>query len=102
MRNITTTKELKDSIEELRIKEAQQWQELKTQFGTTCEALKPINMLKNVLKEAQEDPDIKKQLLHAAVDMGINYLIKKANTLSSTFSGLDFLKNIFRKSDEKN
>ena len=100
MRNITTTKELKDSIEELCIKEDQQWQELKLQFSTTCESLKPINLLKSALQEAQKDPDLKKQVLHTALDLGINYLIKKANAFTANFSGLDFLKNIFKKNDE--
>jgi len=101
MRNITTTKELKDSIEELRSKEAQQWQELKLDFNTTCEALKPVNLLRNALKEAQKDVDLKKQILHTAVDLGVSYLIKKANAFTANFSGLDFLKNIFKKNDEE-
>ena len=100
MRNITTTKELTDRIEELRSNEAQQWQALKLQFETTSEALKPVNLLRNALNEAQKDPDIKKQVLHAAVDLGVSYLLKKANAFTANFSGLDFLKNIFKKKDE--
>ena len=84
----------------LHAQKVQQWQELKLQFSTTCESLKPINLLKSALQEAQKDPDLKKQVLHTALDLGINYLIKKANAFTANFSGLDFLKNIYKKNDE--
>lgn len=61
-------------------KEAQHIEEervLKEHFHLIYDSLKPINLIKNTLSEAITSPDIRNNLLNAAIGLGTGYLAKK-------------------------
>jgi len=50
---------------------------LKEQFRLTYQSLKPLNIVKSSLKEVINSPELKTDLVKAAVGFGASYLIKK-------------------------
>lgn len=78
MPKITTTAELKNAILELEYQQATEWPLLKEQFLTTCESLKLINILKATLKDAMVAPDLRSDLVNAAIGITTGIIAKKA------------------------
>ncbi len=76
MQKITTAEELKNTIQQLEYKQALEWVLLKEQFLTTCESLKPLNVIKNTFKEFTTSPDIKNKILDTAIGLATGYLSK--------------------------
>ncbi|GHN03081.1 hypothetical protein WSM22_45700 [Cytophagales bacterium WSM2-2] len=66
---------LNESINQLRIKQAEQLVLLRDQFHLTYESLKPINLLKHTFKEAAS-PDIKEGILDNVIGVTTGYLSK--------------------------
>jgi len=61
-------------------KEAQHLEEermLKEHFNTIYESLKPINLIKNTISEAITSPDIRHNLLNAALGFGSGFVARK-------------------------
>jgi hypothetical protein len=76
-KNISTRSELKIAVEQLELRQAEDWPLLKNEFLSTCEKLKPLNILKNTFKEFTSSTDFKDDMLGAA--MGVTAgLISKA------------------------
>jgi|ERR1051326_682894 hypothetical protein len=69
MLKIKTTDELQLAIMHLEYKQATEWQALQKQFDDTRERLKPMNLLKDTLREIGESPE--------AVGSTAGYLAKK-------------------------
>jgi len=77
MKKITTIDELKQSILELEVKQANEAELLKAQFKTTYESLKPANLIKNIFHDLTSSPDLKGGIVDTALSMGAGYLSKK-------------------------
>jgi hypothetical protein len=77
MQKITTTTELKDSIQLLECRHSNEWLLLKEQLLDTCENLKPINIVKNTLKEAYAASDLKTNIAKGILGIGAGFLTKK-------------------------
>lgn len=89
MHNITNTAELQDVIQLLEVEQAIKGQLLKEQFRETFESLKPVNVLKNALKDITTSPNLTDNILGAVMGLASGYLSKKV------FIGTSG--NIFRK-----
>jgi hypothetical protein len=74
MLKITAAAELKKTIQQLEDQQAQDWLLLKEQFLTTYESLKPLNVLKNSLREASESVDLKDNLLSRTLGVTAGHL----------------------------
>lgn len=77
MENQSASEKLKELIAE---KEAQHLEEeiiLKEHFHLIYDSLKPINLIKNTLSEAITSPDIRHNLLNAAIGFSTGYIAKK-------------------------
>ena len=77
MQTITSIEELKSSIQLLEIEQAIKEQALKEQFYQTYDALKPVSILKNTMKEITSSPYLVENILGAATGMATGYLSKK-------------------------
>lgn len=77
MQNITSVAELKNSILLLEDEQAVKGQLLKEQFLITYESLKPLNLLRNTLKEISTSPYLIDNILGTATGLATGYLSKK-------------------------
>jgi hypothetical protein len=68
---------LKESIQVLEIRQAEEGKILKEQFKITYESLKPVNLVKNTLKELTSSAEIKNNLFETIVSVISGYLTKK-------------------------
>lgn len=87
--NIEGPVDLKAFIAELEEKKVVQEKMLIDHFNQTFDSLKPINMIKNTLRDIGGTPDLKANLLDATLGVGAGLLSKKLMIGSST--------NFFRK-----
>ncbi len=78
MKKITTVTDLKSAIQQLEYKQANEWPLLKEQFLITSESLKPINIIKNTIKEVVTATDFKTTIVNAAVGFTTGLVAKKA------------------------
>ncbi len=77
MKKITSILELKESILLLEIRQVQEGQLLKEQFKITYENLRPVNLIKNKFYELATTPNLKGDLLDAALSLVAGYLSRK-------------------------
>lgn len=77
MQKITTSVELREAILILEAKQESEGIMLKEQFKETYDSIKPINLIKNTLKELTSAPDLKGDLLNASLSLAAGYLSKK-------------------------
>jgi hypothetical protein len=68
---------LKESIRLLEIRQAEEGKILKDQFRITYESLKPVNLIKNSLKELANSAEIKNSLLKTIVSLVSGYFTQK-------------------------
>lgn len=80
MKKSTPADKLRESILLLELKQANDWHLLKEQFHTTYERLKPINVIKNTFKEAISAPDLKANIVNAAIGLTTGFAAKKIFT----------------------
>ena len=76
MKKVTPNDTLNEAIALLEIKSAAQLVDLKTQFHITYESLRPVNLIKNTLKEATASPTLKNGISSAAIGMASGYIVK--------------------------
>ena len=69
MQKITGSASLKTAIQELESRQAIEWSILENQFRTTYEGFKLSNILKNTFKKAIAAPDLKSNILTAALGL---------------------------------
>lgn len=68
---------LKESIRLLEIRQAEEGKLLKEQFRTTYESLKPLNLIKNSMKDLVGSVDIKNSIFETVVSLLTGYVSKK-------------------------
>jgi hypothetical protein len=77
MQLITTSAGLKKAIQQLELQQAEEWPLLKEEFLKTVESLKPINIIKNTLKEAVDLPDLKTDIINSTIGLTTGIIAKK-------------------------
>jgi hypothetical protein len=77
MQNITSAVELKDAIQLLEAEQSIKGQLLREQLFLTYESLKPINLLKNALKEISSTPYLIDNISGTAMGLLGGFLSKK-------------------------
>lgn len=77
MQNITSAAELKDAIQLLEAEQSIKGQLLREQLFLTYEGLKPINLLKNALKEISSTPYLIDNISGTAMGLLGGFLSKK-------------------------
>ena len=77
MQNITSAVELKDAIQLLEAEQSIKGQLLREQLFLTYEGLKPINLLKNALKEISSTPYLIDNISGTAMGLLGGFLSKK-------------------------
>jgi len=77
MRSISTAAALKAAILQLEQQQAGELAQLKATYRQTCESLKPINIIKGTFKAAVAAPDLKTDIVNAAIGLTTGILTKK-------------------------
>ncbi len=78
MVKITSMTELRESILQLEIKQIEEQRLLKEQFVITYDRMKPVNLIKNSIKDLITSSDLKDNLFSTALGLTAGYLSKKA------------------------
>lgn len=73
----TATEILNREIIFLERKRSEEFKNLKEQFHTASQSLKPINLLKSTFEQVRQSPDFKSDIGKAAIGMFSGYLLKK-------------------------
>lgn len=76
MTKITSMIELQDHIAYLETKQEMEVNLFKAQVAIAYESLKPVNFIKNTLKEFSTVPELKKELLESTLGMAAGYFSK--------------------------
>jgi hypothetical protein len=77
MQNITSIAELKNAIQLLEDEQSFKWQQLQGQFYVTFESLKPVNIIRNTLKDLTTPSNLNDDILGTAMGLASGYLSKK-------------------------
>ena len=77
MQNITTARELSDTIRLLEERQAVQGQVLKQQFFVVIESIRPVNIIKNTLKEVVSTNDLVSNILSTTLGLTAGYISNK-------------------------
>jgi hypothetical protein len=76
MPSIQSENDLRAAILELEIQQNEEGKVLKEQFYEAYESIKPLNLIKNTLKDLMGSPELKDQLLFNSVGMAAGYLTR--------------------------
>ena len=76
-RNINSVAELDMAIKRLERKKLLLEENLKDDFHSLLQSLKPTNILKNTIHEVQESPELKHNLFKVALGLGAGYFSRK-------------------------
>jgi hypothetical protein len=77
MQNITSVDELKNAIQLLEVEQGIKGERLKEQFYITYESLRPVNLLRNALKDIFSSPHLAENISGTAMGAASGFLIKK-------------------------
>ena len=77
MKSITTSADLKMAIQQLELQQANELFLLKEEFRATGESLKPLNIIKRTFKNAVAGPDLKTNVMNAAIGLATGIVTKK-------------------------
>ena len=77
MKPITTSADLKLAIQQLEQQQTNDLQLLKEEYNKTYESFKPINIIKSSFKELVAAPDLKTDVINAAVGLAAGIVTKK-------------------------
>ncbi len=83
MEKINTTAHLKEAILKLEAKQQIDLDEMKEKIHMTLESLKPVNLVKNTLKELTSSPYLVENLLTTSMALASGYFAKKVTVGSS-------------------
>ena len=78
MENSSTLQELQEQITRLEFRKANEAIELKQEFKSSLDHLRPINLLKNSIKDISSASDFKDGFLNSTLGLGLGFLTKKA------------------------
>jgi hypothetical protein len=89
MNTIRSSADLKLAIRQMELKQANELIVLKQDLKDTVESMKPMNLIKGAFKKVSANPDLKTDVLNAAIGLTTGFLTKKLVMGRST--------NIFKK-----
>jgi hypothetical protein len=87
MQSITNAAELKNAIQQLEQKRAEEWILIKQESLSVYESLQPVNIIKKTFKDLTSSPDFKKDLLGSLLSIAVG-LITKKTIIGSTHNPL--------------
>ena len=93
MKKINATEKLNQDIILLKAKRDDEFIALKKQIHTTYESIKPINLIKNAIKDVTALPDIKEGIGKVAIGVASGYLVKNI-VFRSTYNPLKKLAGV--------
>ncbi|WP_353483363.1 hypothetical protein [Haliscomenobacter sp.] len=76
MHKINSDSELRAAITALEYRQVTEGKMLKAEFNLAYESIKPINFIRNTVKEINRSSELKTDLLTLAVGVGVGYLSK--------------------------
>jgi hypothetical protein len=76
MQKINTESNLDESILQLENRQAEERELLRAQFLLTYEQIKPLNLIKNTLRDMVDSPEIKDNVLNTSVGLAAGYVSK--------------------------
>ena len=85
MKKINETQILKETILLMKMKQSEEFLQLKDQYLYTFESLKPLNLIKNAFGQLATSSEFKGNILSNVIGISAGYLTKKV-LLSSTHS----------------
>lgn len=85
MREIKTVEDIKNAIQQLESKQADELLLLKGQFLTTYESLKPINIINDTFKKLANSSSVSKSIINTAIGVSAGVIIKKI-VLGNTYN----------------
>lgn len=91
MEKIKSTKQLREAIQALELKQANDARLFKEQCKATYEGLNPLHWIKNKIMSVAHTPDLKMMLLDTSLGLLAGYLSKKATVGSSDHPFRQFL-----------
>jgi hypothetical protein len=77
MEKIITVTDLKNAIQQLENRQESEWVLLKEEFNTTCDKLKPSNLVKSAFNELISAPDLKTNIAKASIGAITGFAAKK-------------------------
>ncbi|MBI5539464.1 MAG: hypothetical protein HY951_05355 [Bacteroidia bacterium] len=77
MQKRTSTTDLKDAIQLLEFEQTIKLELLKEQFHITYESLKPVNIIKNTIRDVVKSPNLVENVLGTVIGMATGYVSKK-------------------------
>jgi hypothetical protein len=77
MKPITTSAELKAAIQQLELEQKESFASLKEEFSTIQENFKLINIIKSTFKSAVDVPNLKTDIVNAAIGLTSGIMAKK-------------------------
>ncbi len=77
MKSIKTSADLKLAIQQTKLQQANELILLKEEFTNSLDRLKPINLIKDAFKEAVAAPDLKTDIINAAIGLTTGIVAKK-------------------------
>lgn len=77
MENMTSTDRLKKAIEILEAEQADKLQQLKGEFFTAYERLKPVNLVKDTLNDITSSPHLVDNIIGTALGLATGYFSKR-------------------------
>ena len=77
MKSIKTSADLKLAIQQTKMQQANELILLKEEFTNSLDRLKPINLIKDAFKEAVTAPDLKTDIINAAIGLTTGIVAKK-------------------------
>lgn len=83
MQKIISSKELKDAIQSLEEKQADQGRLLKEQFFIVIESIKPVNIIKSTFNEVASSPYLMSNILRTTIGLTAGYISNKTIVGSS-------------------
>ena len=76
MHKINSDSALRAAITALEYRQVTEGKLLKTEFNLAYESIKPINLIRNTIKEINRSSELKADLITLAVGVGVGYLSK--------------------------
>ena len=77
MENINCAADIKNAIQLLEAEQAVKQKLLKDQFHLTYESLKPVNLLKNTIKDISSSPYLVENIIGAAAGLATGFISRK-------------------------
>ena len=93
MKKASQSDALKHSIVILEIRRDVQLKHLKEHFQITYDSLRPVNILKNTLKELTKSPDLKSSISSGVIGIASGYILKNI-LFRSSYNPLKILAGI--------